>query len=141
MIEKFTVDTLHELENFARLCFREFNYPGEFDWKSFSGFWDSVLKHNMGEVWKVEQDGQIVGSIGLTVFSDPFNGKKQGVVGFWHMAKEARSSRDGIRLMKLAIAESKERGCYRVLHGHPTESKALELLGFKPIEIGHQLLF
>lgn len=143
MIDTFTVDDLHELEAFARVCFDEFNYPGEFNWKHFHSFWDSVLKHGMGEVWKSVRDGKIVGSLGMTVFADPFNGGKQAVVSFWHMAKEHRNTSDGVKMMVYAIREAKQRGCYRLLHGHPVgkNESFFKKFGFQAIETGHQLLF
>lgn len=137
-ITAFNLEELHEIEPIARACFKDFGYPGNFDWRTFSGLWKMNLETGAGMILRAGN----AGVLGMVMGPDQFNGWKTAMVNFWFVMPEERRHGYGRDLLLAAEVIAHEERCWRILMGHPIgHVKFFQRMGFSPIEVGfHKIL-
>lgn len=134
-VSSYSPEEFPAIEPIARAAFRDFKYPGQFNWKEFSFQWQSALNAGIGLILRVEDDG----ILGVLFGKDPFNGWLQAMVNFWFVRPEKRHLGIGRDLLLAAEAIAHDKKCWRVLMGHPVgHLKFFEKMGYDPIEVGFQ---
>lgn len=142
MIDSFTIQTLPLMEPIARRCFKDFKYPGEFNWGHFSALWSVLIEQKTGIILFAKTGDEIVGILGMSVGQDQFNGLPLASGQYWYVVPEARHLGIGSDLQDAAEAIARDAGCYRILMGHPLgHTKFFQSRGFQPIEIGYHKVF
>lgn len=136
-ITEFNLEELHEIEPIARDCFKDFNYPGTFDWKAFSSLWSAAIETDSGAILRAGN----AGVLGFMVGPDQFNGWKTCLVNFWFVRKEERRHGYGRDLILAMEKIAKDSECKRILMGHPIGFvRFFQSMGYSPIEVGFQKL-
>lgn len=136
-ISPVNLEELHEIEPMARECFRDFKYPGTFDWNTFSGLWKMHIETGIGLILRAGN----AGLIGMVIGPDQFNGWRTAMVNFWFVMPAERRHGYGRDLILAAEAVAAEEKCRRILMGHPIGYvKFFQRMGFTPVEVGFQKL-
>lgn len=135
VIEEFTPESLVGLRPIAEKCFQDFRYPGKFSWESLQRVWTPVLETGDGHIFRIGNKAVL----GMMIGPDPFNGWRTALVNFWFVDPDYRHLGYGKRILNEAITTAAERGCKRMLMGHPVgHMKFFQQMGFTPIEVGFQ---
>lgn len=137
-ISSLTSEDFFSIEPFARDCFRDFKYPGQFRWDVFSNLWKPAVDSGSGVILRSGDDG----ALGMMFGPDQFNGWLTALISFWHVRPEKRRTGLGRDLLLAAEAIAYDRQCWRILTGHPIgHVKFFQRMGYEPIEVGFQKRF
>lgn len=158
MIQEMPLDTFIQVANrdsefkirqaapddFPRLCelgenfYAEMKISGKFSSEHFTDSWALLAKTGVGELWVLECDNRVLGSVGFIAVSDINSGEKVASELFWFMDPLARGQ--GKALLEKFEARAKELGCARMLMIHlagprsETLSRLYERRGYKLLE-------
>ena len=99
-----------------------------------------LLSAPRGLVLVSEKDGALTGMIGLLVYNHPFSGLLTACEIVWWVEPEARSGRDGIRLLRAAEAWALEHGATHAQMVAPNAHVGAfyERLGYTEVETSYQ---
>ncbi len=97
-----------------------------------------MLMLNDGGVLLAERDGQIVGMLGYMIYEHPMSGERGAVEFFWWVEPDARG--DGMRLLRRAERDARDRGALRLQMIAPTDQVAsvYQRLGYTFVESAYQ---
>lgn len=114
MIRELTVEDLSnpEIARRAREFYVEAKFPGVFNEEVFTSNWTYFIENNVGALFALVKDGQIVGAIGGVIFPDTTSGDLRASEMFWFVGKEHRGG--GIALMDAFESWAKERGARQI---------------------------
>jgi GNAT superfamily N-acetyltransferase len=143
MIKPVTLEELREIDlNPSALLFiNECGLPIKFNLDVFLQNWCVLLSSNIGVIWKLEKDGDLVGMLGGMLTPDLLDGSLTATETFWYVLPQHRLGIGGIQLLMTFEKWAKQVGAKRVIMAHLTShnSETLEKLykrrGFKPMEI------
>ena len=114
--------TLEELEKTdvipAFSFFSECQLPGSFKIEAFLHNWRMLLKNNMGAMWKLVNDGKMVGAMGGLLAPDMNDGEIVATEAFWYVMPEFRHSTGGLKMLVYFEKWAKEMGAKRIVMGH-----------------------
>jgi GNAT superfamily N-acetyltransferase len=84
-----------------------------------------------------EENGKIVGLLGMLIVAHPFSGEVTASELIWFMEAEARKGGDGIKLLWEAERVARELGAKKFQVASPTEAigKIYTRFGFRQIEV------
>ncbi len=138
MIAPLDVSELNQLAALGAKFYAESGLPGRFVPDVFEASWRQFYSIGMGQIFKLEVDGQIVGAIGGMVYPDPNDADLVASEMFWFVDPAARGG--GIRLFSAFEDWAKQRGAKRIamIHLQSLAPEALERLylrkGYRKIE-------
>lgn len=134
---------LPEIEPIARQFFEEAKYPGTFCFRTFSNFWEPLLKAGYGSIFVAKFGETIVGLIGALFCPGIYNGQMTAMLHFWYCTPEARKQKIGTKLFSRMESEWVFRQCKHVIAGHIKAinedcfEKWFIHRGFKMVEVGY----
>jgi len=135
-------DCIPVLEAFGRDCGLEDRW-GSLDEPSFLKTWGDILDVNSAFLVLLEDGLEVVGAMGVVVAPTTFWDMKSANEVFWYVMPEHRRGTSPIRMLKVAEAEAKRRGCSIVNAGHKVfwNAEKMERLykafGYRP----HDLIY
>lgn len=138
-ISILTVDRLGEIARLGPQFFVEGSLPGKFVPEIFINNWRSLIQNEMGILFGIEKDRQIVGALGAVIFPDPNDGKLVATEMFWFVDKGHRGC--GLGLLDAFESWAKTAGVDRTIlvHLENLTPRALERVyrsrGYRPIEV------
>lgn len=131
MVALLEVSELSKLSELGLKFYAESGLPGRFVPSVFEASWTKFYGLGMGQIFKLEEDGKVVGAIGGMIYPDPNDGDLVASEMFWFVEPEARGG--GIRLFIAFENWAKERGAKRIamIHLQSLAPEALERLYFR----------
>jgi GNAT superfamily N-acetyltransferase len=98
----------------------------------------TLLEGEIGTIFVSELAGDVVGMIGLLLFTHPIAGEPTVGEVFWWVEPEHRGG--GIRLLKRAEQRAREQGAVKIHMIAPTPDvgQLYERLGYEPLEMSYQ---
>lgn len=127
-----------ELARLGRQFQEEGAIPGKFIPEVFVKTWNNLLGINLGILFGLEKDGQLVGGLGAILFPDPNDGELVANETFWFVSKEHRGQ--GLKLLDAFEGWARDFGVKRVsmVHLENLSPRALNRLyrlrGYRPVE-------
>lgn len=106
------------IEPIARSFFEEAKYPGQFDFGTFSAFWEPFVKQGFGEILIAEVKEKIVGLVGAVFTPCLYNGELTMTYQFWYVRPENRVSKLGANLFDMMLLRGYVRNASAALAGH-----------------------
>lgn len=134
-VSAYTAEDFVAIEPIARECFLDFKYPGRFDREEFFAQYQPLVEAGIMTVLRVDDDGVL----GIAFGKNAFNGWREALINFWFVKPGKRHLGIGRDLLLAAEAIAADRGCWRVLMGHPVgHIKFFLSMGYQPVEVGFQ---
>lgn len=90
---------LHRVYPLIPKFLAEFGHPEPFNPAAFGKFWAVLYGADMGRIFVVEHNGEIVGALGYSTHEDPYTGSKILSEQFWYVEQEHRASGIGLQLI------------------------------------------
>lgn len=103
MIQRISDITRENPDHINRLgvsFYSEGGLPGQFKLGYFLNNWAKVIAKDVGALWKLTLDDQLVGAIGGIIFPDMNDGELVATETFWYVDKQYRGGTGGIRLLQ-----------------------------------------
>lgn len=124
-----TPEELKTLCKFGK-AFADSANAGEFEAKPFLNFIDTMLKSKKGEVFILEKNGKVVGTIGVYAYRVFYNSKLRVQEIFWWVDPEYRNSKDSVKLFNIVEEWAKKVDADEVMVSSTTTMKVDELERF-----------
>lgn len=130
---------LHVLAEMGFRFFEAGQLPGKFRPEAFIGFWKDALSTDVGIVLVLEHGGEVVGTLGALVYTDPCTGDKVSQEMFWWV-DEAHRGQHSVMLIEAFEYVAHERGAQRLMMSAVTGLKDRALArwygarGYRPLE-------
>lgn len=110
-------DCIPVLEAFGKDCGLEDRW-GSLDEGTFLRTWGAMLEINSAFLVLLEDGLEVVGAMGVLIGPTTFWNMTSANEVFWYVLPEYRKGTSPIRMLKVAEAEAKRRGCSLVFAGH-----------------------
>lgn len=98
-----------------------------------------VIRDRKGKVIIAEEDGTLIGLVGILFFPHYFTGEQTAAEIMWYVDEEWRMRKPftGIALFRAAEREAKQAGCTTMQFSAPTQEVAqiYEKLGYEALEV------
>lgn len=118
-VEKLTLENLKDVCGIGCDFAREVNQPGGFHYAAFREHWGPVLSSGVGELFVIRNNEQtVVALLGCAFVPDCFSGWPIACEQFWYVVPEHRSTGIASLLFNAFEAESRARGCKRIVMAH-----------------------
>ena len=113
---ELSVDRLSEIARLGTQFQAEGILPGEFIAEAFTKTWANLIWQDIGAIFALEKNGEIVGGLGAVTFPDPNDGAVVANEMFWFVAKSDRGH--GMKLLTAFENWAKQRGAKRAMMVH-----------------------
>lgn len=111
---------------FAEEC----NLFGGYNPEHFEPVWATIIDSGAGELFYVEQHGEVQGFIGATFYPDLYSGLPSAQLQFWYVAPGYRKGSTPLRLFRAFELEAEARGCRKIFAGHKETFNREAMSGF-----------
>ena len=116
MIRELTIKEVPLLIECAKSFWEEGRIPGRFNADCFVKGWTAFLEQRIGVILVAEEQGEIVGGIGGSLFPDFNTGDLTATEMFWYLMPGHRGQ--GLRLLREFERAMRERGGKRIWMVH-----------------------
>lgn len=117
MIEELTVETVDDMLPIGEAFTTECNYP-PFNMECFGNFWRAVIGQNVGKIFAVRENGQLVAALGMATTIDPNSGMLMALEQFWYVMPTHRKTHVGLDLFAAFEKEGERCGAKRLVMVH-----------------------
>jgi RimJ/RimL family protein N-acetyltransferase len=91
MIRPLTIDEIEQDAGNGTLCYKELNFPSEFDPAHFVDVWRAFYESHVGIILVSEDEGVHTGYIGGIIYIDPFDRLLKSQEFIWYVKPKYRS--------------------------------------------------
>jgi len=135
---KALISDLTKLKELGYEFYEEGAFPSDFIPEVFEKTWTDLMNAEIGVIFLLKSDKDIIGSLGAVKFPDPNSGEIMASEFFWFVNKEHRGK--GLKLLKVFEEWVSEQGIKKIIMVHlsnlmPDKVKNLySRMGYREIE-------
>lgn len=145
MITQLTPETLANpaVLEMGGLFFKEARLPGSFVAEKFVSAWSQIMSMDFGTVWIATTPEEVVGTMGVLIHPDMYDGKLVAQEAFWFMHPNHRTGMHAVRLYYAFEAWAKERGAERIsmsntFNGSVEKTRKFYMkLGYRAVDVSY----